>query len=211
SAKNEVFDLIYRHIKSAGYRMAAPVGSVVAVTSDDTAKEEAQHTGTPWRLLSNIPLFAPLTEDEKEVLAAHMTRRTFHKDAVIVAQDTRLTALMIMRTGVVSVCRSEGGRQIELGRLAPGDYFGEGGVLMGAAEVGTIQALTFVVIYELSEEHLAPLLHDRPFIAEELGQIMARRIEAEKHLFANGAALARGEADGSLASRIRHLFQLPHD
>jgi small-conductance mechanosensitive channel len=212
AAKNEVFDLIYRHIKSSGYKMAAPVGSVVAVTSDEAArKEEAQHTGTPWRLLSNIPLFAPLTEDEKEVLAAHMTRRTFQKDTVIAAQDARLTSLMIVRTGVISVSRSEAGRQIELGRLAPGDYFGEGGVLIGAGEVGSAKALTFVVIYELGEEHLAPLLHDRPFIAEELAQIMARRIEAEKHLFANVGSLGNGEPAGSLASRIRHLFQLPHD
>jgi CRP-like cAMP-binding protein len=140
-----------------------------------------------------------------------MTRRTFQKDTVIAAQEARLKSLMIMRTGVVSVSRSEGGKQIELGRLAPGDYFGEGGVLMDAGEVGSIKALTFVVIYEISQECLSPLLHDRPFIAEELGQIMARRIDAERHLFDSNNILTHGAPPASLTSRIRHLFQLPHD
>jgi small-conductance mechanosensitive channel/CRP-like cAMP-binding protein len=212
AAKNEIFDLIYRHTKSSGYKMAAPVGATVAVVTEAAVdKEKGQKNATPLSLLRNLSLFTPLTEDEKEVLAGQMTRRTYRKDAVIAAQDARLTALMIVRTGVVSISRDEGGRQIELTRLAPGDYFGEGGVLMGAAEVGSIRALTFVVTYEVSEEHLAPLLHDRPLIAEELAQIMSRRVEAEKHLFAIGATMANGERAGSLAARIRHLFQLPHD
>ncbi len=96
-------------------------------------------------------------------------------------------------------------------RLAPGDYFGEGGLLMGAGEVGTIQALTFVVTYEIGEDCLAPLLHDRPSIAEELGAIMSKRIEAERHLFGASDMLVNGAPIGSLTSRIKHLFQLQHD
>jgi CRP-like cAMP-binding protein len=145
------------------------------------------------------------------VLANHMSRRTYHKDSVIAEQDAQLTSLMIMRTGVVSISRKEAGRSIELTRLAPGDYFGEGGVLMGAGEVGTTRALTFVVIYEIGQDCLAPLLRDRPSIAEELGLIMSKRIEAERHLFGSDHLLRNGAPAGSLASRIRHLFQLQHD
>ncbi|PZM12535.1 mechanosensitive ion channel family protein [Rhizobium tubonense] len=210
TAKNEIFDLIYRHTKSSGLKLAAPVGSTAATPAEPTSEGTGQHTGTPWRLLNNIPLFTPLTEDEKEVLASHMSRRTYHKDAIIAEQDTRLTSLMIMRTGVVSISRKEAGRSIELTRLAPGDYFGEGGVLMGAGEVGTTRALTYVVIYEIGQDCLAPLLHDRPSIAEELGLIMSKRIEAERHLFSSGDLLANGARAGSLTSRIRHLFQLQH-
>ncbi|TCR81462.1 mechanosensitive ion channel family protein [Rhizobium sp. BK376] len=212
AAKNEIYDLIYRHTKSSSLRLADPVGSVSAITQEQQADGSvAQHPGTPWRLLSNVPLFSSLTEDEKETLANNMTRRTFHKDSVIAEQEDRLKSLMIVRTGVVIVSRREGVRQIELGRLAPGDYFGEGGVLMGAGEVGTLRALTFVVIYEISEACLAPLIRDRPSIAEELGLIMSRRIDAERHLFADSDILTNGAHPGSLTSRIRHLFQLQHD
>ncbi|WFR94729.1 cyclic nucleotide-binding domain-containing protein [Rhizobium tumorigenes] len=211
TAKNEIFDLIYRHVKSSGYRMAPPVGSGIYGDAEALADTDKVHKiSTPLSLLSNIPLFAPLTPEEKEALAGQMTRRTYRKDTVIAAQDSQLSALMIVRTGVVSITRSEDGREIELTRLAPGDCFGEGGVLMGANEVGSIRALTFVVIYELGQEHLSPLLKDRPMIAEELGQIMSQRIDAEKHLFAGGSAIGNAQG-GSLATRIRNLFQLPHD
>jgi small-conductance mechanosensitive channel len=211
TAKNEIFDLVYRHSKSSGFKLAAPVGAINVGASESAGEATGQHTGTPWRLLNNIPLFAPLTEDEKEVLANHMSRRTYHKDSVIAEQDSRLASLMIMRTGVVSVSRKEAGRSMELARLAPGDYFGEGGVLMGAGEVGTTRALTYVVIYEIGQDCLAPLLRDRPSIAEELGLIMSKRIEAERHLFGADHLLENGAPAGSLASRIRHLFQLQHD
>jgi small-conductance mechanosensitive channel/CRP-like cAMP-binding protein len=209
-AKNEIFDLIYRHTKSSGLKLAAPVGSMMPIPFEPDGESAARHNGTPWRLLNNIPLFAPLTEDEKEVLANHMSRRTYHKDAVIAEQDAMLKSLMIMRTGVVSISRKEGARAIELTRLAPGDYFGEGGVLMGAGEVGTIRALTYVVIYEIGHDCLAPLLRDRPSIAEELGEIMSKRMEAERHLFGAADLMVGADRAGSLTSRIRHLFQLQH-
>jgi small-conductance mechanosensitive channel/CRP-like cAMP-binding protein len=208
AAKNEIYDLIYRHAKSSGLRLADPISSISLPPMEQPDANAAQHNATPWRLLNNIPLFSSLTEDEKEVLTTHMTRRTFQKDATIAEQDTRLKSLMIMRSGVVSITRREGIRQIELTRLAPGDYFGEGGVLMDAGEVGTTRALTFVVIYEISEACLAPLLRDRPSMADELGLIMSRRIDAERHLFSDTDILSKGTPAGSLTSRIRHLFQI---
>jgi hypothetical protein len=41
---------------------------------------------------------------------------------------------------------------------------------------------------------------------------MAKRIEAERHLFANTDILVNGAPVSSLSSRIKHLFQLQqHD
>jgi len=214
AAKNEIYDLLYRHSKAAGLKLAGPSDTIVIPAEHKAeASGEQQHApGTPWRLVSNIPLFSSLTEDEKEHLASHMQRRTYRKDAVIAEQDAQLRALTIVRSGVVSITRREGHRQIELTRLAPGDYFGENGLLMGTGEVGTVRALTFVVTYEIGEDCLSPLLHDRPALAEELGAIMAKRIEAERHLFANTDILVNGAPVSSLSSRIKHLFQLQqHD
>ncbi|OCJ03515.1 mechanosensitive ion channel protein [Rhizobium sp. AC27/96] len=214
AAKNEIYDLLYRHSKAAGLKLAGPPGTIALPMEQkaDTPGEQQHAPGTPWRLVSNIPLFSSLTEDEKEHLASRMQRHTYRKDAVIAEQDAKLRALTIVRSGVVSITRHEGHRQIELTRLAPGDYFGENGLLMGTGEVGTVRALTFVVTYEIGEDCLAPLLHDRPALAEELGAIMAKRIEDEKHLFANADLLVHGGPVSSLSSRIKHLFQLQqHD
>ncbi len=39
------------------------------------------------------------------------------------------------------------------------------------ARRGTIEALTFVVVYEITQDGLAPLLRERPAIDEELGSV----------------------------------------
>ncbi|HEY0121293.1 MAG TPA: mechanosensitive ion channel family protein [Rhizobium sp.] len=212
AAKNEIYDLIYRHSKAGGLKLAGPPRAITMPSEERAETASAiQHSGTPWRLLNNIPLFSSLTEDEKEHLASHMQRHTYRKDTIIAEQGTRLHALTIMRSGVVSITRKEAQRQIELTRLAPGDYFGEAGLLMDADEVGTIRALTFVVTYEIGEDCLAPLLRDRPSLAEELGAILSKRIEAEHHLFGASDMLVDGAPISSLSSRIKHLFQIQHD
>jgi len=86
-----------------------------------------------------------LTEPERQTLAETMTRKTYRKGEVLVEEGGKLSSLMIIRTGVVVVsCHAEEG-ELELRRLAPGDYFGESALLPGACEMATIRALTFTV------------------------------------------------------------------
>ncbi len=206
AAKNEIYDLIYRHLQAAGISLAGPEG-VAWHAAPDPAAPSPEHS-TAWRLLNAMPLFSTLTADEREVLASSMVRRTYKKGCVIIDQGAKSPALMLLRSGVVVIKRDEVGHEIELNRLSPGDVFGERGVLMDAEEPGTIRALTFVVVYEISQQHLAAILKDRPAMAEELGLTLSRRLESEKHLAGNGSLASRQPE--TLAGRIRHLFQLQH-
>jgi small-conductance mechanosensitive channel/CRP-like cAMP-binding protein len=208
-ATNEIYDLLFRHCKAAGLPLAAPAGIVAPEIISDTAKEG--HPGTAWRLLNAISLFAPLTEDEKEALSADMTRLTFRKDSIIVEQGTKLSSLMIVRSGVAVVSRRENGRDIELARLSPGDCFGEGGVLMDTAEIGSIRAMTFVVAYQITRERLACVMRDRPVLADDLGILLARRQLAEQNLIDFSGNRVTPRPAASFATRIRHLFELQHE
>jgi small-conductance mechanosensitive channel/CRP-like cAMP-binding protein len=210
SAKSEIYDLIYRHGRATGLRLAGSRDMPNLLSEAGTDEQLAKHPGTPWQLLSSIPLFATLTDDEKDALASTMERRTFKKNSTIALQGSELTSLMIIRTGVAVVERSENGDDVELARLSPGDLFGERGVLVGAPEAGTTKALTFVVIYEISKDNLASVMRDRPALAEELGLLLSRRMEDEQHL-ANVSSLAHGTHPDSIATRIRRLFEIPHD
>lgn len=210
-AKNEIFDLLYRHTKAAGLTLARPIDAAGPPPGQLQAEEMIRpQRSTPLRLLDAIPLFASLTEDEKETLAASMSRRTFRKDSILIEQGDTVASLMIVRSGAVLATRQEGHRQVELGRLAPGDYFGESGLLIGAGEAASLRALTFVVVYEIGQASLTPLLHDRPGIAEELAATLSRRIETGEHsFFAADDATINGGSMTSLVTRIRHLFQMP--
>jgi CRP-like cAMP-binding protein len=71
-----------------------------------------------------------------ETLAPTMTRRTYRKGEVLAEQGTKLSSLVVIRTGVMIVSRKEGTAEIELSRLSPGDYFGEVGLLPMAVSLG---------------------------------------------------------------------------
>ncbi|MGL4961030.1 MAG: cyclic nucleotide-binding domain-containing protein [Inquilinus sp.] len=208
-AKSEVFDLIYRHAKAAGLVLspsseAGGAGPAPAKAEDPPIR----HRSTPQRLLDAIALFDSLTEDEKEALASTMTRRTFRTGETVVEQGAVLMSLMIVRNGVATVTRREHGSETELRRLAPGHFFGERGLLTGEGEPGTIRALTLVVVYEITQAGLSPLMRDRPAIAEELGALLARRTARERYRLEQGLGHAAIASAPSLVVRIRHLFKL---
>lgn len=190
AVKDEVFDLVARHVRAAGLLLASPTGR--APEFDMEAAREP-HRPTPLRLLDAIPLFASLTEDEKETLAATMLRRTYRAGETVMAQGAIVTALTVLRSGVLVVSRSEGGQDNEVRRLAPGDFFGETGLLTGSGEPGSIRALTFAVVYEIGAAGLAPLMRDRPAIAEELGSVLAQR-----------ATVVHGEAKVPITATVDH-------
>lgn len=139
AAKNEIYDLIYRHAKAAGLSFANSSDISIIEPGPKSDDEGVRTHSTPRKLLNSISLFATLTDDEKESLSASMKRLVYGKDAVIAVQDSSLTSLMIVRSGVVIVERCEGGKLVELNRLSPGDCFGELGVLMGAAESASVR------------------------------------------------------------------------
>ena len=208
-AKSEIFDLIYRHSKANGLTLAVPMEAVGPAFPGPNAVAVpfALHI-TPLQLLNAIPLFAALTEDEKEALASTMTRRTFRQGETLAKQEEVLKSLMIVRSGVVVVHRREGTRDTELARLAPGDCFGEGGLLTGAGEFGRIKALTFVVVYEITKEGLAPLMQDRPAIADGLALLLSKRSASELLRLGGGRGADAATTIPPLRARIRHLFNL---
>ncbi|QFY63814.1 mechanosensitive ion channel (plasmid) [Rhizobium grahamii] len=207
--KNEIYDLVFRHLKASGLQLSPPAGDAPIDLSAGQDGLLLKHPGSAWRLVNTVPLFATLTEEEKETLAASMKRQTFRKGAVIAAQDTSLLSLMVVRSGVAVVEREANGEHIELTRLAPGDLFGERGVLMGALEPGNVKALTFVVAYEIAKEQLAAVMRQRPSLADELGVLLSRRIDSEKHLFGE-EMLSENSHPSTLTAKIRHLFEIQH-
>ena len=176
SARNEIFDLIYRHTKSTGLQLAMPSSSSIAM-SDLPAEGTANPM--PIDLIKAIPIFSHLTHDEQETLAATTSIRTYRKGEIIAREGEMLPSLMIVRAGVIVRQRGEDDAPIhEIGRLAPGDFFGETGLLAGMGERSTLKALSHVVVYEIDQNCFAPLLLDRPEMAEDLAEILSARIAA---------------------------------
>jgi small-conductance mechanosensitive channel/CRP-like cAMP-binding protein len=206
AARHEVYDLIYRHARAAGLVLAQPKEAAVAAPVQQNVGVVAAPRATALRMLDAVPLFASLTEEEKDKLAPTMTRRTYRKGEVLAEQGTKLNSLVVIRTGVLVVLRKEGAAEIELSRLSPGDYFGEGGLFTGSGEPETIRAMTFAVVYEVAQEALAGLMRDRPGIADEIAVTLSQRAKAGTSVAASSLGVTDASTASALVSRIRQLF-----
>src|ERR1700688_2786857 len=179
-AQNELFDSVYRAAAAAGAKFSPRL----AGSARKAAPEDKGESGIPERLLEGISLFSTLTAEEKAALASQMQRKDYKAGEVIVKKGTILQALCIVSYGVLVGSAEENGRRFEVTRLAPGDYFGELGLLTGEPLNGELTALTRVVIYEISKDALSPLLKARPNMTEELSEILASRRLANRTLLA---------------------------
>ncbi len=204
-AQNEVFDLVYRQCLAASVRLAPPSGSPFALPPRGAPPDL---TDLPKRLLQHLPVFTPLSDEERLTLAPMLKRRTFPAGDVLVEQGVVAPALFILTSGVLAALQKREGGEIEALRLAPGDCFGQASVMTGALTTFKVKALTRVVVYEIARDDIAPILKQRPAVAAELSQIMMRREAAGK---ARLGALDRSDEHTDtlttrLADRIRGLF-----
>ena len=109
-------------------------------------------------MLQLVTIFAALTNSERSDLAKKLKQHYFDDHDVLVKPEIIPKSLFIVGDGVLSVTRQEGGVDVEVLRLGPGDFYGEVGMLTGAASLATITALTPGVVHELTKADLAPIL-----------------------------------------------------
>jgi len=205
-AQNELYDRVYRAAAVVGARFSPRLAS----SPRNSSFEEKEQVAVPERLLAGISLFSTLTAQEKAALASQMQRKNYKPGEVIAEVGTILQALFVVSYGVAVRSTEQNGREIEVVRLATGDYFGENGLLTGEPLNDQVTALTRTVIYEISKHALSPLLKARPAIAEDLSETLARLQLANRTVL--GHDDVKEQHEGGLADRlaanIRRLFSL---
>jgi small-conductance mechanosensitive channel len=110
----------------------------------------------------DIALFEPLPVEKRNELERQLACRALQIGDVLFAQGDTEASLFIIGAGVLEVSREDKHDTIVIGRIGPGDYLGEIGMLTGAAHAATAKALTPSLVYELRKEFVAPLIKDDP-------------------------------------------------
>lgn len=200
-ARSEVIDLVYRHCRANGLQLAMPLESSVFAASNARLEEEPT-APTALGLIEAIPIFSVVSSDERVALATSATRRIFAPGTEIVREGEALATLMIVQAGIVAMKKDND----EIARLAPGDFFGEQGSLAGMEENHTLQAVTRVIVYEIDKDAFAPLLRDRPELAEDLAANLAHRERIGDRSTSPSIQHERRRLD--LLNRIRSMFQI---
>jgi small-conductance mechanosensitive channel len=157
--RNELIDQAYRHLGARGIDL-------------DVADDDVASSGSPEWLLRGVDMFDSLSHEELCELCKAMIREEYSPGQTIYQAGGPAgeapKALYIVASGVAIVWANLAGREVEMGRLAPGEAMGRVGILTGFSNDVRLEAFTRVVAYRLPREALTPVLQSNP----EVGQRM---------------------------------------
>lgn len=114
---------------------------------------------TPAELLSAVVLFEALSADEIAGMVANLVTSVIEPGDTIFEQGDVATSFYIIEAGVIEIARKmPNGPSQTIGRIGPGEYIGEIGLITGSPRAYTMKALTHARIAEVSGKCLKDLL-----------------------------------------------------
>ena len=125
-------------------------------------------------LIRGVPLFAEADDRFLEQLAAEFTNRTFAAGETLAREGEVGRTLIVIETGNVTVTI----HGQEVGRLGPGDAFGEMALIDRSARSATVTADTEVRGYQLPVWSFRPLIESHPEVVWPLLEALAQRVRA---------------------------------
>lgn len=174
---SEVRVRIFAALKRAGIPLAVPAATVFVAQDDEAHAERKAQREQQRRLdtLTRVDLFANVTDEEREQLAARLRYSVFARGEVITRQGAEAHWLYILFSGEVEIRAARNGKESVVGMLHAPAFFGEHGLMTGSPRTATVTALTEVECYRLDKEAVNQLVHARPEVATELATILAHR------------------------------------
>lgn len=125
-------------------------------------------------LLRGVPLFAEVDDGFLEKLASEFMSRTYRVGETLAEEGGSGQTLIVIETGTVTVTvHGE-----EVGKLGPGDAFGEMSLVDRSARSATVTADTEVNGYQLPVWSFRPLIESHPEVAWPLLEALAQRVRA---------------------------------
>jgi len=205
---------IYFALKRIGVALAIPANAIFVAADTPKRREDKANRELAQRMaaLSRIELFSSLSEQEKKHLAHGLRHAPFAPGEPLTRQGAKANWLYVIVSGTCSVRVAQDGAEREISQLGAGDFFGEMGLLTGEPRTATVVAQTDVECYRVGKEEFQQLLEDRPPLAEEVADILARRRlslnAARENLTAQYPSDTVSLAAGELLKRMRSFFGL---
>jgi len=161
------------------------------------------------QILKNIPLFADLKDDELDSIASHANTKSFPKNSIIINEGDDTSSMYIILSGKIKAFLSnEDGKEVILGIMGTGDYFGELSILdpsPRSASIMTMEPCKFIII---NKENFEQSLDDHPDIARNMITELTRMI---RKLTENVRGLALLDVYGRVAHTLLDMAEDEND
>lgn len=126
-------------------------------------------------LISGIPLFEPLTEEEIVKIAESSKLRVFAPKEKIVRRGQKGNSMFIVNRGSVTVQIREKNKIKPIRNLKAGEFFGEMALFTGEPRTATVVADEEAEVLEIKHNCLKPIIENNPELVESFGEIIERR------------------------------------
>ncbi|HEX9291192.1 MAG TPA: mechanosensitive ion channel family protein [Anaeromyxobacteraceae bacterium] len=175
--EDDVRSQLWYRLHRAGIALSA-VGNEVRLARGSRAAAGAAEVDVR-ALLARVDFLARVEPAGRDALADRARVVRFGRGEIVVRQgDTTATPFYVMAEGEVVVrVRAQDGREQEVSRLGPGDFFGEMGALTGEARTATVVATRDSALVAVDRDAFAELFRSAPEAARKLADVLAQRRE----------------------------------
>jgi small-conductance mechanosensitive channel/CRP-like cAMP-binding protein len=206
---------IYFALRRAGIPLSIPAHSLFVTDEDQSRLERKRAEEIDERVaaLKKVELFQSLTDEERSSLASRLRVAPFVRGEAMTRQGAKAHWLYLITRGDAEVrVAIDGNLSEQIAILRQGNFFGEMGMMTGEPRSATVIALTDVECYRLDKEAFNDILKQRPEIAEDISEQLARRrveLDAAREGLNEEAMQARLRYHkGDLLQSIRRFFTL---
>lgn len=140
---------------------------------DEIAPEEVINTMV--ERLHNVSIFAPLSDDEIERLAAAATARVYAPGEAIVRIGQEGNSMFVIIRGSVRVQVPGKVDQKVVNDLGENDFFGEMSLLTGEPRSANVVAIEETEVLQIKSEGFRPILESNPALVESICELIDER------------------------------------
>jgi small-conductance mechanosensitive channel/CRP-like cAMP-binding protein len=200
-----VRDRVRAHIYYAFRRHGISIPYPIQVQIDQSPAAAAGEVHA--QLLDGVEIFAALTGEQREQLAAASRALLFEAGQDIVRQDEAGASMFVLKRGeaAVTLAHTVG----ELARHREGGFFGEMSLLTGDARSATVTAVTDCELIEIGAEAFRRVvLADAAILEQVTAAVSKRRLELEQHRATKVMEPVSAEPAHTLVDRVRRFLRL---
>jgi CRP/FNR family cyclic AMP-dependent transcriptional regulator len=144
----------------------------------------------PADLLTQIPVFQGLADEDCEALAQRLTEKSVKAGDIVFAQGESGSSMYIVRSGTVQIYLAsvDNAPPVVLKDLRTGEYFGELALFDDKPRSASVRAVVDAVLLELTREELAEQLGRSKRAAMAILSEMAQRLRETNAMLSQRAA-----------------------
>lgn len=161
-------------------------------------------------LINNIPIFKSLSRENLDFLNSQLIERTFHKDTNIVNEGEAGEAMFVVSEGFASVIvKGESDTESKVvGKIGPGQFFGEMSLVLGEPRSATVRAEKKCKLYEMNKKSLKAMFDRDPKLLNHIVTIIDSRKQKNENILSESDIEEQEVRQKNLMDKIEDFFKL---